>query len=510
MKPTAIIIVSIVAALTGGAGYWFGSHQIPRSNGADTSADSGGAGERRILYYRNPMGQPDTSPVPKKDPMGMDYIPVYEGGETEDEPGLVGLTTAKMQRLGVRSEAVSRRAIDRVVRGPGRIEADERRVHVVAPRFGGWVERLHVDYTGRAVKKGEPLFEVYSPDIAAAGREYAIAARAAEAMRSGDPAALASMRRLSAVTLDRLRNWEIPEDQIRRITDAEGNAHSVVFRAPASGVVLEKNAVAGSRFMSGETLYRIADLSTVWVLADIYERDIGLVHEGAEARVTVESWPGERFQGNIAYVYPTLDPGTRTVPVRIELPNPDGRLKPGMYGNIELQTESLERLAVPISAVIDSGARRVVFVDLGEGRYAPRDVQLGVRGNEYVEILDGVDEGEHVVVAANFLIDAESNLKAALGSFADTPETSGAAKAVVHRTTGIVDDIDAQANQIMLEHAPVDSLGWPAMVMGFTAANGALLEGLVSGDAIAFEFVERAPGEWVVTRIEKQNAHNGH
>ena len=511
MKPTAIILAAVAAVIAAASGYWVGVRQAPHTT--EVAASAAQTGERRILYYRNPMGLPDTSPVPKKDPMGMDYIPVYEGGEADDaDPRLVSLTTAKVQRLGVRSEAVSIREIGRTVRGPGRIEADERRIHAVAPRFAGWVERLHVDYTGRAVKRGEPLFTVYSPDLAAAGREFAIAARAAETMKDADPEALASMQRLAKVTLDRLRNWGVPEDQIRRISEGDTAGHSVVMRAPVSGVVLEKTALAGSRFMPGETLYRIADLSTVWVIADIYERDIGLVREGAEAIVTADAWPGERFSGRIAYVWPTVDANTRTVPVRVELPNPDGRFRPGMFTRLELKAQTREAVAVPLSAVIDSGRRQIVLVDLGAGRFEPREVRLGVRGDDHVEVLDGVREGERVVVAANFLIDAESNLKAALGAFTDVPPArdEARAKAVVHHAKGVVAAIDARTNALTLEHDEVESLGWPAMTMDFTAANGALLEGLVPGDAVGFEFVERAPGEWVVTRIEKRNGHAGH
>jgi len=260
--------------------------------------------------------------------------------------------------------------------------------------------------------------------------------------------------------------------------------------------------VQGMRFMPGEMLYQIADLSNVWLIADVFEQDIGRVRVGQRAEVRLEAWPGQRFEGRVTYVYPTLRADTRSAQVRIELPNPGGRLKPAMYAQVEIAAGDGAVLAVPRSAVIDSGTRRIVLVDRGEGRFEPREVKLGAKGDEYVAVLDGVREGESVVVAANFLIDAESNLKAALGAMT-APESQAAGKVqVAHSARGTLEDVDAKTGMLLIKHEPVPSLKWPAMTMEFVAANEAIAKAVKPGAAIAFEFVERKPGEWVVTKIE--------
>jgi len=407
----ALLVALLVAAAAGG--YWWGT----RSSATPAPAAGAPVTERKILYYRNPMGLPDTSPVPKKDPMGMDYVPVYEGDAPAASDGnVVRIGTERVQKLGVRTETAALGRLDRLVRAVGRVEVDERRVFAVAPKFEGWVERLFVNATGQPVAKGQPLFEVYSPELVSAQREYAIAAQGIEAVREASPDVQASMRRLSESTLARLRNWDISEDQLRELARSGDARRTLVFRSPAAGIVLEKKALQGMRFMPGETLYEVADLSRVWVLADLFEQDIGLVRTGARARVTISAYPDRAFEGSITYVYPTLKAETRTIPVRLELANPQHLLKPAMFAQVELRVPGPAAVVtVPSSAVIDSGVRRIVLVDLGEGRFEPREVRTGARSEDRIEITAGVKEGEPVVVAANFLIDAESNLKAAIG-----------------------------------------------------------------------------------------------
>jgi Cu/Ag efflux protein CusF len=269
--------------------------------------------------------------------------------------------------------------------------------------------------------------------------------------------------------------------------------------------------VQGMRFMPGEMLYQITDLSSVWVIADVFERDIGQIQAGTAATVRIDAYPGQSFAGTVSYVYPTLNEATRTVPVRIELANPSLALKPAMFAQLELPAVARDAaVTVPASAIMDSGTRRIALVELGEGRFEPREVSLGQRGDEHVEVLDGVREGERVVVAANFLIDAESNLKAALDAFGapETPSRSGP-RAVSHRAEGTVDAIDDTSGTLEISHGPVETLHWPAMTMEFKAAHAALLQGIQPGDAIVFEFVERAPGEWVITAISKEKKADG-
>jgi Cu(I)/Ag(I) efflux system membrane fusion protein len=420
-----VVAVAIIAA---GGGYWLGHRgsapTAPGASAAMTGAsaptDDTGKQERRLLFYRNPMGLPDTSPVPKKDPMGMDYIPVYEGEESAEAGSGIVVSTEKVQKLGVRTEIAALRELSRSVRASGRIEVDERRLHTVSPKFEGWIEKLHVNATGQPVGRGQPLAEVYSPELVSAQKEYAIAAQGRESLRDAGPEAQAGMKQLADSGLSRLRNWDISDEQIARLREGGEVRRTLTLRSPASGIVMEKKAVAGMRFMPGEMLYQVADLSSVWVIADVFEQDIGLVRVGQQAKVRIGAYPDKAFEGTVTYVYPTLKAETRSVPVRVELANPGGLLKPAMFASLELSAAGGAKvLAVPSSAVIDSGVRRVVLVQSGgdakAGRFEPREVKLGVRSGDYVEVLEGVKEGEPVVVAANFLIDAESNLKAALG-----------------------------------------------------------------------------------------------
>ena len=500
----AAVVLAIIAtaAVAAAAGYWLGTRGSHTSAEAASVAPAPDGSGKKILYYRNPMGLPDISPVPKKDSMGMDYIPVYEGEEREAASG-VKISPEKVQKLGVRTAKVERRALDAVVRATGRIEVDERRLVTVAPKFEGYIERLYVNATGQFVARGERLFDAYSPELLAAQREYAVAAQGLAQLKDADAQTVAGMKRLADAALARLRNWDVSDEEIAQLAAGGEPRRTLTFRAPAAGVVLEKKAVQGMRFMPGEMLYQIADLSSVWLIADVFEQDIGRVRVGQRAAVKLEAYPERRFEGRVTYVYPTLKPETRSAQVRIELPNPDGRLKPAMYAHVEIAAGGGTVLAVPNSAVIDSGARRVVIVDRGEGRFEPREVKLGSRGDEYVAVLDGLKEGESVVVAANFLIDAESNLRAALGSMT-APEASAAAGKgqVAHSARGRLDDVDARTGTLVISHEAIPSLKWPAMTMEFVAANDAVAKAAKPGTPIAFEFVERKPGEWVVTKIE--------
>ena len=519
MSTSAGKLVAVVAIVIAAAGGYFAG----RSTGAgpQSEAQQPAQKERRILYYRNPMGLADTSPTPKKDPMGMDYIPVYEG-EADDSgnaAGQIRIGVDKVQKLGVRVEPAAYSALERVVSAVGRIEPDERRVYAVAPKFEGYVERLLVNATGQPVAKGQPLFEVYSPELVSAQREYALAAQGVESLQGAAGEVRDGMRQLAEASLARLRNWDVAEEQVKALAQSGAARRTLTLRSPVAGVVMEKKAQQGMRFMPGEMLYQVADLSSVWVIADVFEQDIGggAVAVGAKARVSIDAYPDKTFAGRVAYVYPTLKAETRSVPVRIELANPGTLLKPGMYARVELRSAGKDRaLTIPMSAVIDSGTRTIVLVQSGEdaraGRFEPRAVKLGLRSGERVEVLEGVNEGEPVVVAGNFLIDAESNLKAAIDGFGhagqDGHSGHGKAAAAGHRASGKVEATDAKAGTVSIAHGPVAELKWPAMTMEFKVANAALLPALTPGTEVDFEFVERAPGEWVITRVVAGNAHH--
>ena len=516
---TGVALGIIAMALASGGGYWLGQRGAGGTTpvaapGAPATSDAAKV-PKKLIYYRNPMGLPDTSPVPKKDQMGMDYIAVYEGGVDEEAAasGQLKISTEKIQKLGVRTELAELRSLDRTVRAAGRVEPDERRSFMVAPKFEGYVERLHVNVSGQPVSKGQPLFEVYSPELVSVQREYAIAAQGVVSLKGADSPAQLGMARLVESSLQRLKNWDISEEQIKALVASGETKRSMTFRSPASGIVTEKKALPGMRFMPGEVLYQVSDLSVVWVLADVFEQDIGLVKAGAKVKVKINAYPEKEFTGSVAYVYPTLKAETRTVPVRVELANPGLLLKPGMFAQIELAVSVKAKVVtVPLAAVIDSGTRQMVFLSLGEGRFEPREVKLGGRSDSRVEVLDGVKAGDSVVSSANFLIDAESNLKAALGGFADAGKTAAvsasAAKTTGHRAEGTVDSVDPKEGTISLSHGPVASLKWPAMTMDFKAANASLLKDLRPGAKVAFEFVERQSGEWVITSVKSVAATN--
>lgn len=510
MKPAAqvtLLTIAVAAALAGG--YWAGTRNaVHAPTTGETSAPAASAeapaGGKKILYYRNPMGLPDTSPEPKKDSMGMDYIPVYEGEDGTDDAGAVTVSPARLQTLGVRTAAVELHPLDEPVRAVGRVAINERATYDVAPRFEGWIERLHVNASGDPVRRGQPLFTVYSPELLSAGDELRIAERLQSEAAGADPAAAEAARRLAEATRARVSNW-----QMKLPEGAQAGKGRLTFTAPASGVVLEKKAVEGMRFMPGEALYRIADLSTVWVLADVYERDLARARAGQTADVTLDAFPGKHFQAMVDYIYPTLDAATRTTPIRLELANPEGLLRPGLFAHADIAVGAAQPvLTVPASALIDSGERQVVLLAQGEGRFVPKAVKVGRRGTERIEILEGVAEGEQVVVSANFLIDSESNLRAALASFTDVP---GAAP-TTYTSDGVLESIDPAAGTVSITHPDIPALQWPAMTMDFNLASPDVVKGIAPGSAIRFEFEAGEPGEYAVTHIESaaDSGHKGH
>jgi Cu(I)/Ag(I) efflux system membrane fusion protein len=365
--------------------------------------------ELKIKFYRNPMGLADTSPVPKKDSMGMDYIPVYEGDDSDD--GSVKLSPGKIQRTGVKSERAAPRIIRTTIRAPGTIQLDERRVSVISMRSESWVQKVANVTTGTKVGKGQPLMEIYSSAVSAAAAEYIAT------INSKTTGGSSSYGRGSR---QRLMNLDVPEAAIVAMEKSGSVPIAIEWSAPRDGIVLERNAIEGMRAQPGDVLFRVADTSVVWAIADVAERDLGALSVGQPVVVRARSYPGREFVGKVSVVYPQVNRETRTARVRIELPNPDAALLPDMYVDAVIDTGSARPvLAVPESAILDTGSRQAVFVEKGHGRFEPREVKLGHRGSGYVEIREGVSEGEPVVVSANFLIDAESNLKAALKGFSD-------------------------------------------------------------------------------------------
>jgi len=370
-------------------------------------------GARKLLYYRNPMGLPDTSPVPKKDSMGMDYIPVYDS-EEQNNGNTITLSLDRVQRSGVRTEPAAVRVLVQPIRAVGTVAVDERGLTIVTMRSDGYIEELFVNTTGQSVRAGEPLFRVYSPDIQRAQIDLLVAigsvqrgALGVEANRSVDGA------------MQRLRNLGVPESRISEVRETGANPRTIDWPAPGAGTVIAKRVINGQRISAGDELYRIADLSRVWVIADVAESDLGGIKPGLRAAVTFRAYPLQPVEGEVTFVYPEVRPETRTARVRIELPNPQALLKPDMYADVVFRAGADEApaVSVPDSAVIDSGTLQIVLVARGEGRFEPRAVKLGRHGEGYREVLEGVRAGEEVVTAATFLIDSESNLRAALKTF---------------------------------------------------------------------------------------------
>ena len=357
---------------------------------------SAGQPARRIKYYRNPMGLPDTSPVPKKDNMGMDYLPVYVGGDDAGDDKIVHVAPGKLQSTGVRSVPVVLKRIVQTVRVPGTVQLDERLVAIVATRSDAYIDKVANVTTGDTVKKGEPLLTLYSPEI-----------NAAAAQVIANPGFEGSRRRLE--------NLNVSADAIADMERTHKVPAAIVWSAPRDGIVLERGAIDGMKAAAGATLFKIGDISSMWVLADVPEYEIGAVAIGQAASVKVRSRPDRTYTGHVDLIYPQLNSATRSTRVRIQLPNPDGSLLADMYADVAIATGTPQPvLAVPDDAVIDTGTRQTVILDRGEGRLEPRPVRIGVHGDGFTQIRDGVQADDEVVTSANFLIDAESNLKAAL------------------------------------------------------------------------------------------------
>jgi membrane fusion protein, copper/silver efflux system len=321
----------------------------------------GPSSNRMVLYYRNPMGLPDTSPTPKKDGMGMDYIPVYADEAGPDST--VKIPLDRVQRSGVRTEKAEMRRIERHVRAPGIAKPDERSLRVVSLRSDGFIEKLYVNETGRHVQAGEPLFRVYSPQVVSAEVDFRTNALSGPRGQRDEQSAV-----------QRLKNLDVPSAVIEELRKGSGPVLSFDWPAPVTGYVMEKNIVEGQMAKAGEPLMRLAGLDPMWIVADVPEQDIGLVREGAEASVGFRAFPDRRFAGRVTFVLHELDPRTRTAKVRIEVANPEHAILHEMFADVDiLSTSGAEpRLAVPASAIIDTGDRRVVLVDRGEGRFEPR------------------------------------------------------------------------------------------------------------------------------------------
>lgn len=396
-------------------------------------------GERKILFYRSPMDPSVHSEAPTKDEMGMDFVPVYddevEGGSAGGVAGraVVTISSERRQVLGVRSEEVKKIRLAHRIRTVGRVAVDERRLRHIHTKFDGYVEQLYVDYTGKLVRRGEPLLSIYSPDLVATQQEYLLAHRgqAGLAESSVRSAAQGSVD-LHEAARQRLLLWDIRPADIEKLEKAGQVTRTLDVHSDISGYVVQKMAYQGMRVTPADTLYDIADLSHLWVMADVYEYNLPSIALGTEGHINVASIPNREWKGRVTYIAPTVEERTRTIKVRLEVDNTRGDLKPDMYADVFLHVDLGEGLVVPDGAVINAGDRRLVFLDRGEGRFEPREVRLGTKVNgSGLHVISGLVEGDRVVTAANFLLDSESSLKAVVSGMAP-PEQRASASPTVH------------------------------------------------------------------------------
>jgi Cu(I)/Ag(I) efflux system membrane fusion protein len=364
--------------------------------------------------------------VKKADDMEMKNLTVEsikkEGKMEEVAPGTVQISPERQQLIGVKIGVVEMRPLEKVIRTVGRIDYDEKRIVTVSPKIGGWIEDLYVDFTGRFVKQGEPLLTIYSPELVSTQEEYLIALRAQRDLsKSPFPEVAGSGDSLAESAKRRLKLWDISDDQIKALEESGQAKKTLTLYSPFSGFVLEKAAYKGMNVMPGVALFKLADLSVVWLYADIYEYELPSIRLGQQASIQLSYVPAETFIGKAIYIYPSLNPETRTAKVRFELPNPHGKLKPEMYANVEIKVHLGQKLTVPEGAIIDTGLRQLAIIDKGNGYFEPREVKVGSKVDNYYEVIKGLKAGERVVTSANFLIDSESKLKEAVGGMAGMP-----------------------------------------------------------------------------------------
>jgi membrane fusion protein, copper/silver efflux system len=391
--------------------------------GRDTAragAAGGAEANQRPLYYRSPMDPRVTSPVPAKDEMGMDFVPVYaDAVERTTIPGMAPVTLDSVSRrlAGIQTAVAVQAPLLRTVRTVGIVQPDESRLHHVHTKVAGYIEKLYVNVTGQYVKQGDPVFDLYSPELLASQEELL---RARETVQQLADSSIPEVRRGAADLLlaarRRLQLFDVPDAIIAEIEQTGTARRTLPVRAHGSGYVLAKMAVEGQQVEPGAELFTLADLSRVWVEADFYEYEARLVHAGQMATVTLPYDPTSHLSGRVAYIYPFVDPRSRTLKVRFEFGNADLKLKPDMFVDVTLDVETARNIVVPESAVLDTGVRQIVFVESVPGRFVPRAVQVGLKSDGQTEILSGLQAGETVVVSANFLLDSESRLRgAALG-----------------------------------------------------------------------------------------------
>jgi len=378
--------------------------------------------EPKIKYWRAPMDPNYISDKPGKSPMGMDLIPVYE----EEEPAASGIHVdpSFLQNFAVRTEVVERGSIPIDNRTLGILDYNQKTIVSISTKFEGWIEKAHVNYVGEVVKKGDVLFETYSPQLVTTQQEYlAGLAYLAKLSNGGIPESIDRARSLVEATRERLRYWDITDEQIANLRENEKITRRLNIYSPISGIVIQKmsDSLEGTKITPGMSIYKIADLSTIWAAIEVFENQIRYLHLGETARITLDAFPGRQWTGRISYIDPTVRPQTRTLKAYVEISNPGWNLRPEMYANVELHIPAVSgAIRVPSEAVLHTGDRNVVVVQKSEGFFEPREIELGATGGGYDEVRRGLQPGETIVTSSQFLIDSESNLKEAISKMLAT------------------------------------------------------------------------------------------
>jgi Cu(I)/Ag(I) efflux system membrane fusion protein len=521
-----MVLMAILLVLASGFGWFFGqkSMQLSVSESASTSDSNkmeisvvngvkqDGSG-KAVKYWYDPMVPEQRFDKPGKSPfMDMQLVPKYTNAGSDGEEGGVAISSQTRQNLGIRLAQVEPKRFGESFSAIGRIEPDQRRFYDVQTRIPGFVERLSVRAVGDPVSKGQKVAEIYAPELLAAQQEY-LALRQLSSVDGDNVLKDAARNRLKLLGMSR--------GEIAAITTSGKSRTRFGVYAPASGVLTELGVREGGQLMAGSSLIQIADLSQVWLIAEVPERDAARLKLGVAAKVQFQGLPGMVFKGEVGYIYPMLDDASRTLQVRIELANKDNRLRPGIYADIEFSGETREALSVPIESIIVTGRRKVVIVKEANG-YRPVEIKTGQELGDRAEVLSGLVEGEEVVVSGQFLIDSEASLSGVLARLSQQDEDMslgmngmrmGNDKAMTSekmpKGRGKVVDINVESNHVTLNHEPIEELGWPSMTMGFKVKDSTQLSKLKVGDAVEFDLkaeTEAAPdmpAQYMIDRVEK-------
>ncbi len=484
MNRTIITLVLVIVALA--AGVWIGIS----SNGAAPGAEGGNSKateEKEILYWVAPMDPNFKRDSPGKSPMGMDLVPVYKDAEGGGDG--VRISPAVQNNLGVRTAKAEVRPLWRRIEATGIVGFDEKHISYINVRVQGWIVKLRVDTEGQRVKQGDLLFELYSPELVNAQKEYLQAAR-----RGGD--------RLLAGADEKLRALGMIPEQIKALASKGVASEKIEVVAPQDGIVVSLGVREGMYVQPNTPIMSLADLSSVWLQAEVYESQADWVAKDQAAEATLAYLPGTVFSGQVDYIYPVLDPKTRTLRVRLRFDNPDERLKPNMYAKVSIYGRlKPNALSVPREAVIRSPRVNRIVVALGDGQFEVREVLTGLESGEFVEVLAGISAGEEVVTSAQFLIDSEASLAGSIRRLESMEVDDSERDVPTVFASGQVEAVDAAAHRLRISHGPIDTLGWPGMTMEFPVRADVDLSGIKPGQEIRVELVQGLAGEYAIKQV---------